>query len=162
MKLMKLQEPSYTKIWSCTGWTWKSWRYCPCSSKESTEPYMGICWEIFWRAVPLYYGLWCFLFTGIWFLYLFSSGNAVDGLLLSAFRRIFPWTIRMHRWRPSLHSSYGNRCSQSYGWTSTYFPEKYGKKYEVIDAKELGIDAIDESVNEYSANGILCNVSSIS
>ena len=29
------------------------------------------------------------------------------------------------------------------------FLKKYGKKYEVIDAKELGIDAIDESVNEY-------------
>ena len=29
------------------------------------------------------------------------------------------------------------------------FLEKYAKKYEVIDAKELGIDAIDESVNEY-------------
>ena len=29
------------------------------------------------------------------------------------------------------------------------FLKKYGKKYEVIDAKGLGIDAIDESVNEY-------------
>lgn len=29
------------------------------------------------------------------------------------------------------------------------FLEKYGKKYEVIDAKELGIEAIDDSVNEY-------------
>ncbi|WP_077609536.1 SIS domain-containing protein [Clostridium sp. Marseille-P2415] len=29
------------------------------------------------------------------------------------------------------------------------FLKKYGKKYEVIDAKELGIEAIDESVNEY-------------
>lgn len=29
------------------------------------------------------------------------------------------------------------------------FLEKYGEKYEVIDAKELGIDGIDESVNEY-------------
>ena len=29
------------------------------------------------------------------------------------------------------------------------FLEKYGEKYEVIDAEELGINAIDESVNEY-------------
>lgn len=29
------------------------------------------------------------------------------------------------------------------------FLEKYGEKYEVIDAEELGIGAIDESVNEY-------------
>ena len=29
------------------------------------------------------------------------------------------------------------------------FLEKYGKKYEIIDAKELGIEKIDESVNEY-------------
>ncbi len=29
------------------------------------------------------------------------------------------------------------------------FLEKYGKKYEIIDAKELGIDEIDDSVNEY-------------
>ena len=29
------------------------------------------------------------------------------------------------------------------------FLEKYGKKYEVIDAVELGINEIDESVNEY-------------
>ena len=29
------------------------------------------------------------------------------------------------------------------------FLNKYAKKYEIIDAKELGIDAIDESVNEY-------------
>ena len=29
------------------------------------------------------------------------------------------------------------------------FLKKYAKKYEVIDAVELGIDAIDESVNEY-------------
>lgn len=29
------------------------------------------------------------------------------------------------------------------------FLQKYGKKYEVIDAVELGIDAIDASVNEY-------------
>ena len=29
------------------------------------------------------------------------------------------------------------------------FLEKYGKKYEIIDAEELGIGEIDESVNEY-------------
>ncbi|MCZ0689856.1 SIS domain-containing protein [[Ruminococcus] gnavus] len=29
------------------------------------------------------------------------------------------------------------------------FLEKYGEKYEVIDAEELGINTIDESVNEY-------------
>lgn len=29
------------------------------------------------------------------------------------------------------------------------FLQKYAKKYEVIDAVELGIDAIDASVNEY-------------
>jgi fructoselysine-6-P-deglycase FrlB-like protein len=29
------------------------------------------------------------------------------------------------------------------------FLNKYAEKYEIIDAEELGIDAIDESVNEY-------------
>lgn len=96
-ELMKLQEPSYTKYEAVLDGLEKADGIVRAAVKKVQNRTWVFAEKYFEEPFLYIMGSGCFLFTGIWFLYLFSSGNAVDGLLLSAFRRIFPWTIRVHR-----------------------------------------------------------------
>ena len=109
-ELMKMQEPSYTKYEAILDGLEKADGIVRAAVKKVQNRTWVFAEKYF--EEPFLYSI---LFTGIWILHLLSSGDAVDGLLLPAFRRIFPWTIRVYRRRSSVYPPDGNRSCKSNG-----------------------------------------------
>ena len=82
---MKMQEPSYTKYEAVLDGLKKADRIVRAALKK-VQNRTWVFAEKYFNDLPVYYGFRRFLFSGIWIFHLFSSGNAVDGLLLSPFR----------------------------------------------------------------------------
>ena len=130
-ELMKLQEPSYTKYEAVQNRTWvfaekyfeEPFLYIMGSGASYSQAYgFSICslQEMQWMDC-------CYLHSGEYF------------------HGPFECTDEDHLYILLM----GTGAARVMDERALTFLKKYGKKYEVIDAKELGIDAIDESVNEY-------------
>ena len=144
------------------GITWGTWRMCHCNnsrtcihscycscSEGSAECSMAFCRKIFRGTEPLYHGIGSFLFSGIWLsICSLQEMQWMDCCYLNSaeyFHGPFEVTDEDHLY--ILMMSRGrNRMMDARVLT---FLEKYGKKYEVIDADKLGMEAIDDSCVEY-------------